>query len=172
MPDKRAGKLNRDVKALPYMTVQRTSLSPLKSGTWTVQYDGKLQPLTQVVDMRTWRGPLAQSWKNIAKYPALSAAMRVHTGTVSCFAIHVRQAPTGKRSGLLGHALHRGLWWDAGWDRACRPLPTQAPWVTAALPKATARSVSSVSTEKHHHHLATMTAEVFPSWRDSGRRRV
>lgn len=80
MPDKRAGKLNRDVKALPYMTVQRTSLSPLKSGTWTAQYDSKLQPPTQVVDMRTWHGPLAQSWKNIAKYPALSAAMHVHTG--------------------------------------------------------------------------------------------
>lgn len=145
MPDKRAGKLNRDVKALPYITVQRTSLSPLKSGTWTAQYDSKLQPLTQVVDMRTQHGPLAQSWKNIAKYPALSAAMRVHTGTVSCFAIHVCQAPTGKRSGLLGHALRRGLRWDAGWDRACRLLPTQASWVTAALPEAAARSVSSVS---------------------------
>ena len=123
MPDKGEGKLNRDVRALPYMTVQRTSLSPLKSGTWTVQYDSKLQPLAQVVYMRAWPWPLAQSRKNIAKYPAQSAAMLVHTGTVSCFAIHTCQEPTGKSSGSLGHALHRGLQWDVGWDWVCLSAP-------------------------------------------------
>lgn len=91
VPDKGERKLKGDLRTLPYMTVQHNSLSPFKSGVWTVKYNSKLQWLTQVVHIRAWPWPRAQSWKNVAKYPAKSAAMLVHTGTVIYLSVHLQE---------------------------------------------------------------------------------
>lgn len=100
VPDKGERKLKGDLRTLPYMTVQHNTLSPLKSGIQTVKYNSELQWLTQVVHMRARPWPQAQSWKNVAKYPAKSAAMLVHTGTVIYLSLHTCRKPTGKSSHL------------------------------------------------------------------------